>query len=230
MPGIQIFMAGNGELLPPIQSYPLANNLAGAQTTTVPGAMSIGDFVVLTTKSSLTSNGVPVLRSLLEQDLTDLYQQGGLDIGILGISNDNLATNANGIINGQPQFINNVPNVIFSMPSKSAVWGTDPVSGRNLAGVILSTPQVQFQGFLDPAQNITNMYTLPGTQAGLTISTNTYGQNIYLINPNATTKILTIQSVDTSDPSYGTNGALVRFVINSAYNQYNNPNGFYTSY
>jgi hypothetical protein len=230
MPGIQVFMVGNGELLPPVQSYPLANNLAGAQSTSNPGAMSIGDFVVLTKATALTSNAVPVVRSLLQQDITDLYQQGGLNIGILGISGDNLATNAFGIINSQPQFINTVPPVIFSMPSKSAVWGTDPVSGRNLTGVQLSTPQVQFQGFLDPAANVTNMFTLPGTQAGLTITTNSYGQNVYLINPLATTKILTIQSVDTSDPSYGTTGALVRFVINPAYNQYNNVNGFYTSY
>ncbi len=229
MPGIQFMMAGQGELLPPVQSYPLANNLTGADATAVSGSLFINDIVVLSTKAALTSNGVAVVRKLLAADVTALYKEGANTVGILGICMDNINTNAAGIINSTPQLINNVPPVIFSTPAGSAMYGVDPVSGRNMTGVFLATPQTQWQGFLDPAQNVTNMYTLPGTEAGLTITTDQFGRNFYSINPNATTKILTINSVDAQDPSYGTTGALVRFTFNPAYLQYSNLGGNYST-
>jgi hypothetical protein len=200
----------------------LANGLSG--TGTPPAAyVQATDIMVLTTKSTLTSNAVPVVRMLEQADITALYQNGSGGIcGILGSASDDMSTTAAGLAQAPPPSLGG-----SQFPgSYASLQYTDPQIGRSQGRVQVFDNNHFFRMALytgGGSITLTGQYN--NTLAGINISV-TSGVSTYTIDPNATTKLISIWQADTSDPLYGTlvaqNGAgpHVFFTVLPAYQQF----------
>lgn len=172
MPGISVSGSSVNSPPPVVNPWPVANSLTGSNTSTTPGYLYNGDIVVPTNNATYAlGNGVTdvVIRCLTYQDLIT----NTLNHGILGVSPENIATNANGQISGPPTFGQNPPtNVIFAMPSPSARFPVDQNSLRNQLAVPIFGAGNRFKGNIVPTYTSAPMgQNLQGLLAGFSIIT-----------------------------------------------------------
>jgi hypothetical protein len=231
MPGCSYYGAEGGNTLPPnIEALYLANNLTG--TGTPPAAYVYAtDILVRTTKSTLTSNNIPVVRPLIQADITALYQEGGQIVGLLGAAADDFITNSSGVAQAPPT---SVGGVVFPGSYASNQY-LDPVTGRSQGRVLIFETG---QRFLTPLYTGGGSVTLKGqydgTLAGINISVSN-GVSTYTIDPNATTKCVRIIAANTADPNYGklvaqnAYGPTVIWEVLSTYQQWNNNTNYSTN-
>jgi len=229
MPGITYEASGTSGDAPYAVAYLMASNLTGGNNTGAgpnapPGAIYAHDLCVLTTNTNLTAGGIPVVRPLLQADITNTYQQGGANAGVLGVFTEDIVTNASGQIFAQPTFgITQPVQVVFSMPAPSGRMPPEAATGRHHVNVIVSTSANIFKGRLAPNYAAGATHALDGTTAGIQIVT-TNGVSTYYVDPAATTKILTILKPDETDRAYNvaSGSGLVFFQFLPTYSQYVN--------
>lgn len=208
-------VAGGGTGVPFIIPMLLAGGGAGGVT------INAGDAVVRTTKANLTANAVPVGRTLLQADVTLLYQQTAVNAGILGIACDDVTTNAAGQAIATPPLGGILTGAAVVYPySYDGLLGIDPNSLRGQARVIAATQNMIFGCKLDPASAV-GTQALVGTLAGLKL-TGTVPTVFTIDTTGGSTNILRIVAVNYSDPLYGLAGCEVQFQILPAYCQYEN--------
>lgn len=214
MPGIRFAQDQNGMGNPLIERYMGQGGSGGG------GTIYQGDLVVLTTKSTLTTNATPVVRTLLAADKTAHYLQGGVAAGILGMGLSDMVTNSSGVANASinPGGVS-AGGVIYPLPSDSAGWGLDTNTGRSFYGVALASGENLFYGYLDSSSaNATP--ALDSTLAGF-ILTGT-APTTFTVDTNAATAdqcIIIVRCVET-DPNYGKASGLVVFRFVGSFNQY----------
>lgn len=190
--------AGNA-LAPLTPSFYLANNLTGSG---VPPAAYVQatDIVVLTTATALTGSAIPVVRMLLAADITALYQNGSGGIcGILGSAADDMISNATGAAQAPSTSLGG-----FQAAGSYASLQYNDVTGRSQGRVQVFDSNHFFRMALytgGGSVTLTGQYS--NTLAGIHISTTT-GTTTYTIDPNATTKCVSIYMADTVDPLYNT--------------------------
>jgi hypothetical protein len=190
--------AGNA-VAPLTPSFYLANSLSGSGTP--PAAyVQATDIVVLTTKSTLTSNAIPVVRMLLAADITALYQNGSGGIcGLLGSAADDMISNSSGLAQAPPTSLGG-----SQFPgSYASLQYTDPQVGRSQGRVqVFDSNHFQLTPLYTGGGSVTLLGQYDGTLAGINISV-TSGVTTYTIDPNATTKCVAIYQANRSDPNWG---------------------------
>lgn len=214
MPGVRFAKTTAGQVGVPntIQAL-LAGGSAGGVT------ISYGDFVVRTTKSTLTANAVPVVRTLLAADVTAVYQQGGSIVGILGAAEEDVITNSSGQAIA-PAAIGNIStggqvNYPYGLDGLQA---PDPNTGRNYTRVIQATNGMIY-GIKLSAASAAGTLALVGTTAALLLTTVGGITTFTVDTTKATTAVLQIVDVNTSDPLYGSVGCEVFCVVLPTYQQ-----------
>jgi len=235
MPGIT-FANSRGGLTgsPFLNPYNLANSLTGSQTSTAAGQMRGGDFVVLTTKSSYSdTNSTPVLRNLLNTDITNSYYStgsgGSVVSGILGVAVDQAITNASGVYQGGTTYLGaqGIQIAVSSIAQIPPIQFNGP--GRSQMPVYLAASGNQFFGNLTiPSGGITLLDQYNDTLAGVTC-TLTSGVPTYTITPagSGVVNCIRIIAAVTTDPLYGVavasgaaRGPSVLFEVLGAYSQF----------
>lgn len=207
MPGIAFANQQGGMLgTPSVGKYLLANSMTGTGTPPANG-LNAGDLVVLTTKSTLTSNSNVVVRMLLAADKSAHYKEGTPVAGILGVAASSVQTNASGVAQPGPAAGGITTTASISYPySEPALWGADPASGRNYLKVDLFLPGNVFIGRLDMAAGaITLQHQYDNTLAGFILNTTT-GVTTYTVDTGAAAadQCLRIIGPNTQDPLYNT--------------------------
>jgi hypothetical protein len=219
VPGIRFAYVIEGDT-PIVGSGLFANLLSG--TGAPPAAyVRAGDALVSTTKSTLTANGVAVVRMLLAADKTALYKEGTPVAGILGISQFDASTDGNGIINGNvtPPGVATGAGITYSFPSMSQTTPVDSFSNRSRVQYYTASPLNVFVGALG-AGSANATPALNNTLAGLLLTT-TAGVTTYNVDTTAgaTQQCLTILRCDESDPLYGTGLGRVFFQFLPSFSQ-----------
>ena len=178
MPGISYYQRTSGATITPNkQPFKLANSMTG--TGTPPAAqLQAGDFVVLTTNSSLTASGVTVCRMLLAADKTAHYKEGTPVAGILGVCTATVDTNSSGAATGAGV---SPGGVIYGNPSEEFTYGVDS-TGRGTLNVIIADNSTIFRGKLNSG---TASGSIVNTLGGITLST-TSGVTTYTLNTTDT--------------------------------------------
>jgi hypothetical protein len=200
MPGIRFaYTLNSGPVA--AQGFLLANSLSGTGTPPA-NYLRGGEPVVLTTKSTLTSGGIAVTRQLLAADKTAHYKEGTPVAGILGISEYDCATDANGVINANvpPAGVTPGASVTYNFPSMAQGIPPDSATNRSRVQIYLAGTQNVFVGALDSA---TASHALDGTLAGLILTTAS-GVTTYTIDTGAAAadQCLVIIKPDESDSLY----------------------------
>ena len=191
MPGMSVFFDRIAGDVAPDRAGPfnLSNSL-----TAFDGDVAVGTTV---------TGGEVRIRRLLQDDIDDLYQEGGNTVGVLGIFESNVTTDANGNLQ-QPSpataLAGGVANQ-YPVGSFAGFQPKDPVTGRPRDEFL--TPRNAWAGSL--WENTTIDETLIGVAVGLLISTITTGSiaiPFYFWSSAATTKIGRIQTVDEFSPYF----------------------------
>lgn len=226
MPGGQYAYNTSPTGVPAVGAYLLAGGSTSLSGTGTPPAASLqaGDVVVLTTKSTLTANSVPVVRMLLAADKAADYKEGTPIAGILGIIGYGVSGNGSGQANGGPS------------PAPLAAAGADLIS--NFPSIALGDPQdsnTNRSWLRIILANETNIFrfaitgtaatpALIGTQCGLTLSVSS-GVTTYTVNETSITTgnvaVATIVGVDSTDLLYGSAGGHVFVKFLPSYCQIN---------
>lgn len=214
MPGVRFAYATVGQVGVPnaIQAL-LAGGSAGGVT------VYSGDFVVRTTKSTLTANAVPVVRTLLAADVTAVYQQGGSIVGILGAAEEDVTTNGSGQAIQSPALggIATGGQVIYPY-GYDGLQAVDPNTSRSYTRVTQATNGMVF-GIKLSAASAAGTPALIGTTAALLLTTTNGITNFQVDATKATTAVLQIVAINTSDPLYGAVGCEVFCVVLPTYQQ-----------
>jgi hypothetical protein len=180
-----------------------------------------GDLVVQTTKSTLTANGVAVVRMLLAADKTAHYKEGTPVAGIFGVAEYDCATDGNGIINGNVTAPNvaNGAGITYNFPSNALRVPPDINTGRSRVQIYLANTVNVFVGALNSGSSAATA-ALNNTLAGFILST-TNGVTTYTIDTNAAAadQCITIIKCDETDPLYGFTGGRVFFQFLPAFCQ-----------
>lgn len=201
---------GGGVGVPDIIAALLAGGSAGGVQ------MYSGDFVVRTIKTTLTANVVPVIRTLLAADQAANYQQGGANAGILGLLCEDVITNSSGQPLATPPPIANGASVIYPY-SYDGLLQLDPLTLRGQGRVIECSERMIYGIKLDAASAAGTM-ALVGTLAALKL-TGTLPTVFTVDTTAATTNVLRIIGINTSDPLYGAVGCEVFVQVLGAYCQ-----------
>jgi hypothetical protein len=193
---------GNPSGVPTVLPYVLADNLSG--TGTPPAAnLNYGDLIVLTTKSTLTANSVPVARMLLAADVTASYEEGGNICGVLGVMiTSQTSTSATGVAGASS---NAYPGgTIYPLPNDSARYPAYiQASGRSVLRVAVASDNVFVAALYTGGGSVTLGDQYNNTLAGLNLST-TSGVTTYTVNTGAAVKCLTIIGPVIDQPGYNT--------------------------
>lgn len=215
------------QLVPGLTPRLLANSLTGTGTPPACNLLA-GDFVVLTTKSTLTASSQVVQRMLLAADKTAVYKEGTPVAGIYGVANDNVSTNASGVAGSNPVIGAIATGAGIPYPySASAMWGNDVASGRSYGGVMVATDDTIFLGRLyTGGGTVTLTHQYDNTLGGITMATTT-GVTTYTINvtDTGTSACILILGPNEQDPLYNTlvaqnaAGPTVFFKIVSSFQQ-----------
>ena len=214
MPGIRFGYAVGGNVgVPNIVTALLAGGAGGGIV------INSGDFVVKTTKANLTANNVPVIRTLLQADITALYQQTALIAGIFGLALEDVTTNLVGQATVPPALggIATGGQMQYAY-GYTGLLGIDANTQRGQGRVIPCTSQMVFACKLDPA-SAPSTPALIGTLAALKL-TGTLPSLFTIDTTGGSTNIVRIVAVNQSDPLYGLNGGEVFFQILDAYQQF----------
>ena len=217
MPGISYVGRRNG-LTVPIRSERLLSNSIAAASATNPALYS-GDIVVLTNIAALTGaspNNPAVIRRLSRADGAAFYADAGpIRTGVLGVTFDNVITNATGQVIGSPHQGAPPGNAILNMPNEAGAIPVDPVTGRSRLNVFIADPTMVFMARINVntttfAAGLTLGHQFDNVRAGIAISANG-NQGIFTIDTAATnTDViatnkcpLIILGPNESDPNYG---------------------------
>ena len=214
MPGARFGYASAGQVgVPNIVQALLAGGSAGGVT------IYNGDFVVKTTKSTLTANVVPVVRTLLAADVTATYQQTGAIAGIFGLALEDVTTNPSGQATSPPAIggIATGGQVVYPY-GYDGLQAVDPNTLRNYTRVIEATGAMVFAIKLSAASAV-GTPALVGTSAALLLTTVNGITTFNVDTTNATTAVLQIVGINTSDPLYGAKGCEVFCLVLPAYRQ-----------
>lgn len=197
MPGIKFSYRTTGQ--PAFKRhYPLAKSMNG--TGTPPAAkLQAGDFVVLTTLSTLTTSSTPVIRPLLAADKTAHYEEGGVRAGVLGICDGPVETNSSGLVLASQS----AGGVITRTPGMASM---NPLHacGQAQDTVIVITADTVLEAQLGTAASSAAAFNaLVGTLAGITLSVSS-GVTTYTLNTSDTGEDLMCQivGVDTADTTF----------------------------
>jgi hypothetical protein len=186
--------AGSGDLGPDQldQSYDLLSSL-----NTQALAIYRGDPLVLTT----VDGGVPRLRKVIQDDIDDLWIDTNT-LGFMGISPQNVATDANGFATTIPQVVAVYANVAnnYNIPSLAQFGPSNLATGR-LRSSVISVKNV-IGGSLWETTAITD--ALIGTMVGMLISTISGQPPTFFWSTAATTKIARIVAIDDQAPLFNT--------------------------
>lgn len=214
MPGVRFAYAVAGQVgVPDIVQALLAGGSAGGVT------IYNGDFTVKTTKTTLTANVVPVLRTLLAADVTATYQQTGSIAGIFGAACEDVTTNGSGQAIQSPALggIATGGQVIYSY-GYDGLQAVDPNTSRSYTRVIEATGNMVFGIKLSAASAIGTPALLT-TSAALLLTTTNGVTNFQVDTTNATTAVLVIVGINTSDALYGQKGCEVFCQVLATYRQ-----------
>lgn len=223
MPGVRYVQSPAGQVGVPSITAGVTALLAGGSA----GGVTIysGDFAVKTVKSTLTANApntstpVPVVRTLLAADVTATYQQGGVTCGIFGSACEDVATNGSGQPISPPPIggINTGGQVNYRY-GYDGLLSVDSLTSRGQTRVIQATGDTVYGIKLSAASAISTP-VLIGKQVALLLTT-TNGVTLFQVDTtNATTAVLEIVGVNTSDVNYGAVGGEVFCVVLSTYRQ-----------
>lgn len=204
MPGFQYYRSTGGRLPTPFKrDYLLGKSLTGST------ALFNGDLVALTSNATYSglSPTTGVVRRLLAADRTANYQQTS-NAGVLGVVYDNITTDANGVVNGNPLSGGTATGVIYGAPNEAATMPIDPSTGRSRVSVILADPGDIFIARIninttDFASGLTLAHQYDNTLMGIQYTTNG-NQTIYSLSVNASAApniVLVLGPVET-DPLY----------------------------
>lgn len=200
------------------QGFLLANSLTGLGTPPA-NYLRANDPVVLTTKSTLTSGGIAVVRQLLAADKTAHYKEGTPVAGLLGLAEYDCSTDSNGSINGSvpPAGVTPGAQVVYNFPSMSGDSPPDTATNRSRIQVYLFNLTNVFQGYLNSA---VASHALDGTLAGIILST-TSGVTTWTIDTGAAAadQCLTIIKPNETDPLYNAAAGPVFFQVLPAFCQ-----------
>lgn len=191
MPGFfEIYDAGAGDMGPDQldQPYDLLSSLNTAAL-----AIYRMDPVVLTT----VDGGVPRLRKVIQDDIDDLWADG-TNIGYLGHSPQDVATDANGFATTIPSSISLYANVKnnYNIPSLAQFGPFNLATGRLRSSVISLKNQIG--GYLWETTAVND--ALIGTMVGMLISTLSGAAPTFFWSTAATTKIARITGIDDQNP------------------------------
>lgn len=213
MPGLRFGYANAGQVgVPFIIQALLAGGSAGGVT------VYSGDAVVKTTKSTLTANVVPVIRTLLAADVTATYQQGGSIAGIWGMACEDVTTNSSGQAIQSPTLGNIATGGSVIYPySYDGLQAVDSNTVRSYTRVIQATGNMVFAAKLTAASAV-GTPALITTNAALTL-TGTAPTTFTVDTTGGSTNCIQIVGINTSDPNYGAHGCEVFFVILPTYRQ-----------
>jgi hypothetical protein len=186
----------NGIGDPPLRPY------LNAKSTTIQG----GDWVVVTTAAADTTASNPVVRTLIQDDIDDLYESP--IAGVLGIAKHDAVTTSGGVASTQWVYASKAAAAepTTAIPSYGMGQPPDPNISYTQMMVFVATPDVIYRGKLASGQTGSNL--LLGTTAGITITA-----ALFTVDTGATTKILNIVGWDPS------NTAFVYFTVQAAYCQ-----------
>lgn len=162
---------------PTKDAWSLGKNLTGAPTSTnLAGGLYAGDVVVYTTKSTVTTASNKVVRTVVADDKTAHYAEGGIRAGLLGICETNMKTDANGKITAVASTGGYFPKV----PGGGSLNPLD-TNGHAQATFTLFDAQSVFKAKLAVPSTTAAIYqALVGGLAGLTIPTTDNG--IFKVN------------------------------------------------
>jgi len=210
MPGIRYAGTRGGAVgVPPTAPY-----LLGKSQT-----IYAGDVVCLTTNATYSASTIPVQRDLLAADVSANYQQGGSNVGVLGFCMDDVIVNSNYQATTGPAFggVANGSQVIYPYTYDGLI-AVDPNTTRGYGRVCLFDQENIYAAKLSAA-SAAGTLALVNTLAAFLLTTSG-GITTYTIDTTgASTNILRIVGVNTSDPLYGAVGCEVFFQILGAYEQ-----------
>lgn len=189
-------MGGAGGGQGPLKNaWSIGKNLSGAPTSTnLAGGCYAGDVVVFTTKSTVTTAANKVVRTVVADDKTAHYAEGGIRAGLLGISESNIRTDANGKVSAVASTGGYFPKV----PSAPSLNPFD-TNGHSQTTFTEFDAESVFKTKLAVASSSAAVYlALPGTLAGLTIPTTDNG--IFKVNLTDTGADLCFRIIDV-DPN-----------------------------
>lgn len=214
MPGVRFASSIAGQTgSPNLVPCVMAGGTGGGVT------MYSGDFVVKTIKTTLTANVVPVLRTLLAADVTATYQQTGAICGIFGAIEEDVTTNSSGQATSPPAFggIATGGQVVYPY-GQAGLNPVDSNTGRGQVRVLQATGS-NIYGIKLSAASAVGTLALIGKQVALLLTT-TSGVTLFQVDTtNATTAVLEIVGINTSDPNYGLAGCEVFCTVLSTYRQ-----------
>jgi hypothetical protein len=221
MPGVRFAQSVAGLTgVPNLVAALMAGGSAGGVT------MNGGDLVVKTIKSTLTANApgtstpVPVLRTLLAADVTATYQQGGSICGIFGAIEEDVTTNGSGQATSPPAFGGIATGGQVQYPyGQAGLNQVDPLTARGQVRVLQATG-ANVYGIKLSAASAIGTPALIGKSVALLLTTLSNGQTLFQVDTtNATTAVLEIVGINTSDPNYGAAGCEVFCVVLPTYRQ-----------
>lgn len=195
---------------PFIRGYLLAGGSAGGVN------ISQGDVVVLTTKSTLTSGGVVVVRTMLAADKTAHYKEGIPVAGLLGIATCDASSNSSGTPTS-PSALGGVASggqVVYPYGYPGTI-GLDPLTNRGYLPVMVFAPGYIFKGQLNSGNASS---ALTNTLGGLILTSGTFTIDT---GAAAADQCLEIIGPDTSDPNYAAGtGTSVLWRMLDSFSQY----------
>lgn len=182
--------------------------ITGANTQAL--ALYRGDPLVWTTVQSSSSR----LRKVVQDDIDDLWQVSAANVGFLGISPQNVASDSNGNYTTVPSTLNLAGNVanVYPVPTMAAYNTPDLNSGLVRSSVI------DLQNVIGGAlwENTTINDGIIGTMVGMLISTISGQPPTFFWSSAATTKIARIVAIDDQSPYF--NQTVTANVSNTTHN------------